>query len=56
MLISEMQAKLEAIKQEHGDLPVYAHPIYEEMEVFKSGTKNDEYAYIKAIRTGNEGK
>ena len=56
MKITELEQKLKEIREAHGDLPVYAHPIYEEMEVFKSGTKNDEYAYIKAIRTGNEGK
>lgn len=49
MLITEMIAALQALKAEHGDLPVYADHEADGMEISQSGLVDKKYIFIRGV-------
>lgn len=50
MLITDMIAQLEALKEEPGDLPVYADIEADEVEIEAYGFPSMKYVYIRGVR------
>lgn len=55
MVISELEAKLKALREEHGDLPVYADYDVDGVEVYKSGIV-EPYIYIRGVRSNESNR
>lgn len=51
MLITEMIKQLEKLKEQHGDIPVYADCEVDEVELRKYGFLGAEYIYVRGVKS-----
>lgn len=54
MLISEVEAKLKELREDHGDIPVYVHHTLDGIKIDKQMFNGKPYIYIQGDKVKHE--